>query len=156
MVAKSGSPLLRAEAIDALKEQLIPQATVVTPNIPEAHALAGPIEDPESLGAELLKWGPQTVLLKGGHNQGPESNDLLMDSSGKTTWLKAPRIPSENTHGTGCTLSAAICAYRARGYSLTEACKHAKTYLLGAIRASQRASVGKGHGPVHHFHELWS
>ena len=155
MVAKSGSPLLLPEAVGALKERLIPLATLITPNLPEAHALAGNTQDPEALAAKLLDLGPEAVLLKGGHAEGSESNDFLLEQTGQTAWIKAERVDSKNTHGTGCTLSAAIGAYLARRYALREACALAKEYVFKALKAAQHNSVGKGHGPVHHFHALW-
>lgn len=155
MLAKSGASLLLPEAIDALKEKLIPLATLITPNLPEAHALSGNTQAPETLAAELLDLGPEAVLLKGGHAEGAESNDLLLEKTGEISWFKTERIDSKNTHGTGCTLSAAACAYLARGYRLKEACTRAKEYLSKALKAAQHNSVGKGHGPVHHFHALW-
>lgn len=155
MIAKSGHPLLQETAIDALKTQLIPLATLITPNLPEAFTLLGKINSLENLATELLKLGAKAVLLKGGHLDGEESNDLLLQP-GNSTWLKSPRIYSKNTHGTGCTLSAAICAYLAQGYSLTHACQQAKKYLFGALQAAQNNSVGKGNGPVHHFYHLES
>lgn len=156
MVAKSGDPLLLPEAIEVLKSNLIPISTLITPNIPEAQALlATSTDDMEQLAQQLLELGSNAVLLKGGHQTGPESNDLLIHQSGQIVWLKHPRIPSHNTHGTGCTLSAAIAAYLARGYPLEEACDLAKAYLSKAIQAAQHCSVGKGCGPVHHFHATW-
>lgn len=155
MVAKSGHALLHPDSIDALKVLLIPQSTLITPNILEAHTLIGIQEDQEAQARALRELRPNAVLVKGGHLEGAQSNDLLMDHEGKTTWLRGTRIASKNTHGTGCTLSAAICAYVARGHLLVDACQRAKKYVHGAIKAAEHASVGKGHGPVHHFYALW-
>lgn len=152
MIAKSGDRLLLPEAVDALKIQLIPLTTIITPNIPEADALVGPIEEMEVLGKTLLTLGSKAVLLKGGHREGPTADDLFLDQNGIQKWLTGDRIASNNTHGTGCTLSSAIAAFLARGVPLLEACEQAKKYLLGAIAASKNNSVGKGRGPVDHFY----
>ena len=160
MVAKSGDRLLRPEAIAALKERLLPLATVITPNLPEAAVLLDLEEAGDEAGmidaaARLRKLGPRAVLLKGGHlDKDAESIDVL-DDGGEPLTLAAPRIATENTHGTGCTLSAAIAALLARGLSLRAAVREAKAYVTAAIRAADRLSVGRGHGPVHHFHALW-
>jgi len=153
-VAKSGDRLLLPDAIGVLKENLIPLSTILTPNLPEAYELVGNAESMEELGERLLALGPQAVLLKGGHGEGPQSNDLFMDQKGSKQWLEAERIQSNNTHGTGCTLSAAIAAYLAQGLALIEACILAKRYLSNAILGSKDLVIGKGHGPVHHFHNL--
>ena len=155
MVAKSGDYLLLPEAVDVLKQQLIPLTTIITPNLPEATVLTGSSDDMEVLADQLLALDPKAVLLKGGHQEGLESNDLYKDQTGKSIWLKSPRIKSKNTHGTGCTLSAAIAAYLALGEPLIEACQLAKIYLSGALAAAQYASVGQGQGPVHHFYDIW-
>ncbi len=155
MIAKSGDHLLKPEAVATLKSQLIPLATLITPNLPEAYTLTTENKDFFALANELLSLGCQAVLLKGGHAQGPESNDLFEDTTGEQTLLTATKIISKNTHGTGCTLSAAITACIAQGYSPLEACRHAKTYLTNAILAAQHQSVGKGQGPVHHFYHVW-
>ena len=160
MVAKSGDRLLRAEAVGALKERLLPLATVITPNLPEAAVLLDLEEAPDEAGmidvaARLRALGPQAVLLKGGHLEArAESIDVLDDGAEPLT-LAAPRIATGNTHGTGCTLSAAIAALLARGHSLRAAAHEAKAYVTRAIAAADRLNVGHGHGPVHHFHALW-
>lgn len=151
MVAKSGHPLLQPDAIDSLKNQLIPLATIITPNLPEAFVLSGEIEDMDVLADQLLTLGPKSVLLKGGHASSEQSNDIYVDKTGIRTTLEAPRIDSNNTHGTGCTLSAAICAGIARGLTTLDACQQAKRYLSSAIQAAKNNSIGKGHGPVDHF-----
>lgn len=155
MVAKSGHLLLQPDAIHTLKIQLIPLTTLITPNLPEAYALIDKIDDMHQLAEGLLALGSDAVLLKGGHAEGTQSNDLFLDKTGHYHLLESPRIQSNNTHGTGCTLSAAICAGIARGLSTLEACQTAKRYLFNAIEASKENSVGKGHGPVHHFHHVW-
>ena len=155
MVAKSGDYLLLPEAMGALKKHLLPLATIITPNLPEAQALTESTESMQKLASILLDLGANALLLKGGHQEGPYSNDLFMDQNRQDVWLKSPRINSKNTHGTGCTLSAAITSYLALGLPLEKACDLAKKYLFGALKAAQHASVGHGHGPVHHFHNIW-
>nr|7R8Y_A Chain A, Phosphomethylpyrimidine Kinase [synthetic construct]7R8Y_B Chain B, Phosphomethylpyrimidine Kinase [synthetic construct] len=156
MVAKSGDPLLAPDAVEALKERLFPLATIITPNLPEAEVLLGrPIrteEEMEEAARRLLALGPKAVLLKGGHLEGEEAVDLLADGEGIHRF-SAPRVQTRNTHGTGCTLSAAIAAHLARGHDLPEAVREAKAYLTGAIKAAP--SIGHGHGPVNHFHAWW-
>ncbi|CAL7960201.1 Hydroxymethylpyrimidine/phosphomethylpyrimidine kinase [Gammaproteobacteria bacterium] len=155
MVAKSGDSLLLTDAIATLKAELIPMSTIITPNLPEAHTLVGESDDIEKLAVKLIELGSKAVLLKGGHSSKASSNDLFLEQSGLMLWLEANRIDSNNTHGTGCTLSAAISSYLALGMPLINACKYAKLYLSGAMLASKENSVGKGHGPVHHFYHLW-
>lgn len=156
MIAKSGDYLLLPEAIEALKEKLIPLATIITPNLPEAFKLVGSLNDRDDLAQAILKLGSDAVLLKGGHDDGDNSNDLFLNQDGQKVWLEARRIVSNNSHGTGCTLSAAICAYISRGETLINACRLAKTYLTGAMMAAKDNSLGKGQGPVHHFYDMWS
>jgi hydroxymethylpyrimidine/phosphomethylpyrimidine kinase len=159
MVAKSGHHLLREDAVAALRETLVPIARVITPNLPEAGVLLGAgapatLAEMRRAVRELHRLGPEWVLLKGGHLAGADSTDLLFD--GKTlTELPGPRIDTRNTHGTGCTLSSAIAALLPR-FDMVEAVRRAKAYLTGAIAASDRLTVGSGHGPVHHFHALWT
>ena len=155
MVAKSGDTLLLPNAVQTMKEKLIPLASIITPNLPEAYTLIGQPIDMGQLAEHLMALGAKTVLLKGGHSDGAQSNDLFLDQSGQKVLLESPRIDSKNTHGTGCTLSAAICACLALGFPMLEACQIAKRYLFEAIKASKDNSVGKGHGPVHHFYHLW-
>lgn len=151
MVAKSGDKLLQSNAVQALIDQLIPQAYVVTPNIPEAEVLTGKkiesVEDMELACRRILEMGCKTVVVKGGHLQ-KEAEDVFFDGK-KFYRLKTKRIRSKNTHGTGCTFSAAITAYLAKGKTATEAVILAKKYITKAIEHSY--SIGKGHGPVHHF-----
>jgi hydroxymethylpyrimidine/phosphomethylpyrimidine kinase len=159
MVAKSGDRLLRPDAVDALKERLLPLATLITPNLPEAGDLLG-LEAPEdeagmiAAAAGLRALGPRAVLVKGGHMEEADSIDIL-DDGGEPLTLVAPRVATANTHGTGCTLSAAIAALLGQGIALREAVRGAKAYLTQAIAAADRLEVGHGHGPVHHFHAWW-
>ncbi len=159
MVAASGDRLLAAEAIDVLREVLIPKALVLTPNLPEAAALLqAPVAQTESemreQGERLLSLGARAVLMKGGHAGGAESVDLLVEHN-SVARLASERIDTRNTHGTGCTLSSAIAAGLAKGMQLAEAVREAKAYITAAIRASDRLAIGHGHGPVHHFHHWW-
>ena len=159
MVAKSGDRLLREDAVDALRRHLVPLATVLTPNLPEAGVLLGappPREEHAMIefAARLRELGPASVMLKGGHLDGGESVDVF-DDGGEPLVLGAHRVATRNTHGTGCTLSAAFAALLARGYALRDAACEAKAYLTGALQAADRLRVGHGHGPVHHFHALW-
>ena len=160
MVAKSGDRLLPQEALAALRHQLLPLATLLTPNLPEAADLldCAPAQDETEMtrqGHALRAMGPQAVLMKGGHAGGAQCVDLLITARGVTR-LTAPRRATRNTHGTGCTLSAAIAAGMAKGMSLAEAVIRAHDYLQGAIAAADGLGVGSGHGPVHHFHGVWA
>ena len=159
MVAASGDPLIADEAVAVLCDRLMPHVRLVTPNLPEAARLLGDAvaDTPAAVEAQarrLLALGPEAVLLKGGHGQGPESADYLLDRSGGR-WLSAPRIATNNTHGTGCTLSSAIAAGLASGLSLEDAVAAAKAYITAAIAAADRLKIGGGRGPVHHFHAWW-
>lgn len=159
MVAKSGDRLLDCEAIAALRAELVPLATVLTPNLPEAAALLGEAAGPdlmacEAQGRALLELGPEWVLMKGGHAEGPVCTDLLLGPVRRC--LTAPRVDTRNTHGTGCTLSAAIAAGLAQGRAVPGAVARAHSYLQGAIATADELKVGSGHGPVHHFHALWT
>jgi hydroxymethylpyrimidine/phosphomethylpyrimidine kinase len=160
MVAKSGARLLRPDAIEALKQRLLPLATLITPNLPEAGDLLG-IEAPGDeagmveAAAALRALGPSAVLIKGGHLEDADSVDIL-DDGGEPLTLVAPRIATVNTHGTGCTLSSAIAALLGKGMPLRDAISGAKGYLTGALKAADQLRVGHGHGPVHHFHALWT
>lgn len=158
-VAKSGDALLLPEAIDSLISLLMPMATLITPNLPEAEAFTGinviTEQDMVHTAKKLLELGPQNVLLKGGHLQSDTSNDLLMGKQGEIICFPSPRIETKNTHGTGCTLSAAITACLAQQIDLQKACGIAKNYLYQAILAAKDESLGLGHGPVHHFYHVW-
>src|SRR6478752_6224903 len=158
MVATSGDRLLASEAIEALRSKLIPCASIITPNLPEAAALLGePVAESEAAvehqGKRLLAMGCRAVLIKGGHGEGAESIDYLIDPQG-TRALPAPRIATKNTHGTGCSLSSAIAAGLAKGEGLETAVRNAKAWISAAISAADRFSVGHGHGPIHHFHKF--
>jgi hydroxymethylpyrimidine/phosphomethylpyrimidine kinase len=159
MVAKSGDALLPVDAVDALRAQMLPLAYILTPNIPEAARLLGGSEaaDEEQMlaqGQALLALGPRAVLMKGGHASGPTCTDLLITKD-DVIRLSALRHVTRNTHGTGCTLSAAIAAGLARKMSLADAVKMAHAYLQEAIASADLLRVGDGHGPVHHFHAVW-
>ena len=159
MVATSGDRLLKPDAVEQLRRLLIPKALVLTPNLPEAAALLDTeIAEDEAVmrhqAHRLLKLGAKAVLIKGGHDDGPESTDLLVEPHA-TTRLSAERVATRNTHGTGCTLSSAIAAGLAKGQSLTDAVRAAKSYITAAIAAADKLSIGSGHGPVHHFHRWW-
>jgi len=163
MVAKSGDRLLQQEAVDALRRELLPLAEILTPNLPEAAALVGlrsiDREEMASVAGRLLELGPRHVLVKGGHAGGARSPDLLAGRTPggelESRWFDQERIATENTHGTGCTLSSAIAAYRAHGVEVSDAVARAKRYISGAIRAGSQYRLGEGHGPVHHFFEVW-
>ena len=159
MVSKSGDRLLQPDAVSALVQHLLPMATIITPNLPEAGDLLGreaPNDEASMILAidSLRDLGAKAVLLKGGHLDGAQSFDLF-DNGKDREQLQAERIDTNNTHGTGCTLSAAIAALLARGFALPDAVRTAKTYISQAICAADQLSVGHGHGPVHHFHGLW-
>lgn len=155
MVAKSGDFLLREDAVDALRAVLIPLATVVTPNLPEAEMLTGVhgrgAKDVKNMAERIIAMGAKTVVIKGGHRRGP-ADDLFYDGTA-FRMLNAPRIRTANTHGTGCTFSAAIAACLARGEKIDKAVAQAKRYITHAIRNG--FAVGSGHSPVHHFYKYW-
>ena len=159
MVAASGDRLLAPEAIDVLRRVLIPRALVITPNLPEAAALLdAPLAQGETdmrqQAERLIKLGARAVLIKGGHGEGAESIDLLVEPA-SVARLAAVRIATANTHGTGCTLSSAIAASLAKGMDLATAARAGKDYVSAAIATSDRLEIGTGHGPVHHFHAWW-
>ena len=159
MVATSGDRLLDPDATEALRTKLIPHAALITPNLPEAAALLGEAVAEseaaiESQGRRLLALGCAAVLIKGGHGQGAESIDYLIHSNGVVA-LAAPRIATQNTHGTGCSLSSAIAAGLAKGEDLETAVRHAKSWISAAIAAADRLGIGHGHGPIHHFHKFY-
>ena len=163
MVAKSGDALLERRAVGALREGLLPIASVLTPNLPEAGVLLEG-RAPETLremrlAAQRLRErmahaGERWVYLKGGHLPGGDATDLLFDGD-RMLELSAPRIDTRNTHGTGCTLSAALAALLPQSSDVPTAARRAKAYLGAAIVASDHLAIGQGHGPVHHFHALW-
>ncbi|CAM4380041.1 MAG: Hydroxymethylpyrimidine/phosphomethylpyrimidine kinase [Legionellaceae bacterium] len=162
MTAKDGSILLEMSAISAFKQALLPISTLLTPNIPEAEILLNQTIthkiEMEEAAKSLAKMGPNAVLLKGGHLLTDELSDdcLYIKTLDTFFWFSRPRIHTKNTHGTGCTLSAAITAYLAKGYELIDAIKKAKEYLYEALLAGSHYQLGQGHGPVHHFYEIWS
>ena len=155
MVAKSGDRLLREEAVDAMRRSLLPLATVVTPNIPEAETLAGmKIEsraDARRAAEKIVSMRAKAVVVKGGHLPGPPV-DLFYDGR-EFREYSAPRIETRNTHGTGCTFASAIAAGLARGMEIVDAVAAAKEYVTEAIRHS--FDVGQGHGPLNHFYKSW-
>jgi hydroxymethylpyrimidine/phosphomethylpyrimidine kinase len=158
LVASTGADLLRADAMDGLRS-LMSRADVITPNLFEAAALLDtPLardEDAMRMQAQkLLAFGAGAVLIKGGHGGGPDSVDLLVEADGCARFT-APRIATKNTHGTGCTLAAAVAAGLAKGLALNAAVREAKAYVSAAIAAADRVKIGAGNGPVHHFHKWW-
>lgn len=155
MVATSGDVLLSPEAVGALTRELLPLAELVTPNIPEAAVLLGTTEartEQEAIeqAKAMMDLGCQAVLLKGGHGIGAEAVDILCDR-GRIVRLAAPRIDTPHTHGTGCTLSAAIAALLAGGADLEQAARRAKAYVSAAIAAGRELGIGEGRGPVDHL-----
>ncbi len=159
MVATSGDRLLAPEAIDALRNMLVPRAVVVTPNLTEAAALTGATaarneQEMEIQARELLALGARNVLIKGGHGSGDESVDLLV-GEGDVLRLSAKRVHTKNTHGTGCTLSSAVAAGLAKGLDLKTAAREAKTYVTAAIVAADKLRVGHGQGPLNYFFQHW-
>jgi len=159
MIATSGERLLAPAAIDGLRHALIPRALIVTPNLPEAAVLldapiAGSESEMRAQAERLLALGPRAVLIKGGHGTGAESVDLLVEANAVMR-LASGRVATQNTHGTGCTLSSAIAAGLAKGFDLAAAVRAAKAYVTATIAAADRLTVGSGHGPVHHFHAWW-
>jgi hydroxymethylpyrimidine/phosphomethylpyrimidine kinase len=160
MIAKDGSPLLQQNAVDALRIQLFPLATLITPNLTEVEVLLQQtIRDHQAMeqaAQQLCTLGPQAVLIKGGHLENAESADCLyIKNQNRCHWFTNQRIATHNTHGTGCTLSAAITAFMAKGNNLLAAVSAAKQYISAAIAAGSAYTLGKGHGPVQHFHQWW-
>ncbi|MDR2539242.1 MAG: bifunctional hydroxymethylpyrimidine kinase/phosphomethylpyrimidine kinase [Chlamydiales bacterium] len=160
MIAKSGDKLLVPEAIFSMKKRLFPITTVLTPNLLEASELLGreikSKTQMEQAALDLIQMGPRAVVVKGGHLNGDCEDCLcLKDPKLEIRWFSAPRIQTQNTHGTGCTFSAAIAAFLARGFSVVDSITQAKEYITEAIEAGRQVKVGQGHGPVHHFFHLW-
>lgn len=160
MVAASGDPLIADAAVAELTRRLFPRSALITPNLFEAARLLS--ADPAASEAEmlaqgqaLLGLGPEAVLVKGGHATGSESADVLVRRNDPPLWFRAPRIATRNTHGTGCTLSSAITAGLAKGLDLDRAVAEGKRYIAAAIAAADRLTIGRGRGPVHHFHAVW-
>jgi hydroxymethylpyrimidine/phosphomethylpyrimidine kinase len=155
MVAKSGDRLLQEEALDSMRRSLLPLATVVTPNIPEAETLTDMKietgEDARRAAEKIVSMGAKAVVVKGGHLPGPPV-DLLYDGR-EFREFTAPRIDTKNTHGTGCTFASAVAAGLAKGMDVPDAVATAKEYVTEAIR--QSFPIGEGHGPLNHFYKLW-
>lgn len=161
MVAQSGDKLLQDDAIAAIKEDLIPLADVMTPNLPEAEVLWGKkIENAKHMAEaarDLAYLGCRAVLVKGGHGVDHCSTDILyLKSSDQVIELTGEPVETINNHGTGCTLSSAIAAQLAHGHDIETAVAKAKRYITGAIKNGADYILGKGHGPVHHFYRYWS
>ncbi len=159
MLAKSGDPLLSPDALTALRTRLLPQVDLITPNLPEAAALLGlaPAETEQAMlaqGKALLTLGCGAVLMKGGHLSDTQSPDWLLTPEGAARFT-APRVMTKNTHGTGCTLSAALAALYPRYENWQQTVEHAKRWLSGALAQADSLEVGLGAGPVHHFYEWW-
>jgi hydroxymethylpyrimidine/phosphomethylpyrimidine kinase len=156
MYAKSGDALLLPEALEALKSKLIPLSTIMTPNLPEASMLTGLLAPDQKemvlMAEQLLALGSKAIFLKGGHLLGTTACDFYLDQEGANAWLTMPKIQTKNTHGTGCTLSAAMAACLSRGMNLLESCKTAKDYLYHALQAGSVQNIGKGNGPVDHLY----
>lgn len=160
MVATSGDQLLINEAVDTMKNTLFPRVSVITPNLPEAEMLLGRKINGQSefrlVAKELAETYQVSVLLKAGHLDDECLIDVLYDFENKLyVDLASKRIKSKNTHGTGCSLSSALAAFLAKGYSLSESAQKAKAFISGAIEAGREYEIGNGHGPVHHFHKFW-
>ena len=155
MVAKSGDPLLREDARDALVQQLLPLATVVTPNLPEARVLCGfeitSLDAMRRAAQAIHRLGPRHVVVKGGHlADTPDAVDVLYDGESFREF-RAPRVETKNTHGTGCTFGSAIAAELAKGHRVADAVEIAKEYLTQILRASADLQIGHGHGPMNHM-----
>lgn len=170
MVSTSGCQLMQKDALEIFIEELLPLASLLTPNIPEAEILAGRkiqnVDDIRKAAASIIQLGCNNVLIKGGHFEGTEKMDYLFENKQhqeankqehtgdirETAIYKGATVNTCNTHGTGCTLSSAITSYLARGYNTEEAISSAKAYLSDAIEAGKDVKIGEGHGPVNHFH----
>ncbi len=160
MIAKSGDKLLMSNAIATMREVLFPITTVLTPNLLEASELLGhkirSKAQMEKAALELIEMGPQAIVVKGGHLNGDCDDCLaLREPIVEIHWLSSPRIQTKNTHGTGCTFSAAIASFLARGFTIFDSVNRAKSYLTTSIEAGANIKTGQGNGPVHHFHHLW-
>ncbi|CAB3747831.1 bifunctional hydroxymethylpyrimidine kinase/phosphomethylpyrimidine kinase [Paraburkholderia humisilvae] len=159
MISKSKHALLAADAVAALRDELLPLADLLTPNLPEAAALLGceaAVDETTMIthGEALRALGARAVLMKGGHLAAIDSPDWLIEPGG-TLRVGGPRVPVKNTHGTGCTLSSAIAALLPQRRDIASAVVDAKRYLTDALKQSERLDVGAGIGPVHHFHRWW-
>ena len=159
MLAKSGDPLLSSSAVETLRTRLLPQVSIITPNLPEAAALletthAQTEQEMLAQGRALRALGCEAVLMKGGHLDDAQSPDWLFTREGEQRFT-APRVKTKNTHGTGCTLSAALAALRPRHASWADTVQEAKMWLSAALAQADSLEVGEGIGPVHHFHAWW-
>jgi hydroxymethylpyrimidine/phosphomethylpyrimidine kinase len=156
MVATSGAVLIDPQAVASLVQELFPRALLVTPNLDEAAMLVDrPLRseaDMEAAAQQLLVMGARAVLLKGGHLEGDTVSDLLLVKDAAPRWFRDPRIPTRNTHGTGCTLSSAIAAWIALGAGLEDAVARARAYVRGALEAGAAVRTGAGSGPLNHGH----
>jgi len=164
MVAQSGDRLIDDDAVEAVKTFLLPIADMLTPNIPEASALLNKevqsMDDITLAASELASLGCKNVLIKGGHaddiSSDKECIDVLFTNSGKHhSYFSEKRIVTKNNHGTGCTIASAIASFLAKGKTTEDSVKLAKQYITGAITAGTPYSLGKGHGPVHHYYKFW-
>lgn len=161
MVATSGDPLLESDAVSTLRDVLAPRVRVITPNIPEAELLLGKkIEEQQELPSFARELsgvcGGVSVLLKAGHLHDRQVVDIFYNAETDEVWpLVSDRLSTQNTHGTGCTLSSAFAASLAKGMSLNDAVRAAKDYITEALKAGAKYKIGHGHGPVHHFYNWW-
>ena len=160
LVATSGDSLGAPDVVEAMRRHLLPRAALITPNLAEAARLAEmpmPVDETamRALAERLHALGARAVLVKGGHLPGKDAVDILFDGAAHHV-LRALRVDTRNTHGTGCTLSSAIAAHLATGMGLVDAVRAAKSYLTEALADSRQLTVGGGHGPVHHFHAVWA
>ncbi|MCI6159943.1 MAG: bifunctional hydroxymethylpyrimidine kinase/phosphomethylpyrimidine kinase [Prevotella sp.] len=155
MVSSSGSQLMKDNALGTFCQRLIPLATLLTPNLPEAEILADMCitrpEDIDQAAEKMMRYGCKAVLIKGGHSNGPKKTDRLYIAKEKPVLFQSQSVPTKNTHGTGCTLSSAITAYLARGMNLLQAVEAAKQYVTRALTAGSNVKIGQGIGPVNHF-----
>jgi len=161
MVATSGDKLLLDEAIETLKNELIPEVRVITPNLPEAEILLGDKINRQEDLSKVVKYlscnKKVSVLLKAGHFSDENLIDVFYNAeTDEILELPSRRINTKNTHGTGCTFSSAVASFLAHGLPLNDAVKHAKDYINQAITEGAKYEIGKGHGPVHHFYKFWS
>ena len=161
MVAQSGDRLIEEDAVEALKTHLVPLASLITPNLPEASVMLGrrisSRTELEQAAIDLAALGCENVLIKGGHLENEDSDDLLyLGASGRAVTFETGRIETRNNHGTGCTLSSAIASGLARGLNMEQAVAEAKNYITGAIESGAAYRIGRGHGPVDHFFRIRS
>lgn len=152
MVAKGGAPLLMPDAVACLRETLVPLATLITPNRPEAQTLAGGDLETPAFIARLSALGARAILVKGGHDEGETVDDILLETGHEPQVFSGPRITTRHTHGTGCTLASAIATGLAQGLALRDAIRRARAYVLEAIRTAP--GLGQGHGPLNHGHTV--